>query len=172
VRHSCPLNQFKHRRVVQKDPSVVAERLGFHRDTALTLGRAVAGLNAYAKGVSLGLFKPSSKALDEHLKKAKTGATPKVGLLNRAIPVVRTPDGLRALSKDRPISSASVERYLQSKFGENLGSVRRAMEELAHSLPRRELAVRAYYLYEQPEHLIVFFYQACCFRHARFIHSK
>ena len=36
--------------------AVVAERLGFRRDEALTLGRAVAGLNAYSKGVSLGLW--------------------------------------------------------------------------------------------------------------------
>jgi hypothetical protein len=73
--------------------AVVAERLGFDRDTALTLGRALAGLNAYAKGVSLGLFEPVSKALDEHIKKAKAGATLKVDLLHRAVPVVRTPDG-------------------------------------------------------------------------------
>ncbi|MFL5332215.1 MAG: hypothetical protein ACJ8H8_03335 [Geminicoccaceae bacterium] len=33
----------------------VAERLGFDRATALTLGQAVAGLSAYAKGVSLGI---------------------------------------------------------------------------------------------------------------------
>lgn len=37
--------------------AVVAVRLGFDRDEALTLGRVVAGLNAYAKGKSLGLFK-------------------------------------------------------------------------------------------------------------------
>jgi len=36
--------------------AVVAEVLGFDHDEALTLGRAVAGLNAYSKGVSLGLF--------------------------------------------------------------------------------------------------------------------
>jgi hypothetical protein len=36
--------------------AVVAERLGFAWDEALTLGRAVAGLNAYSKGVRLGLF--------------------------------------------------------------------------------------------------------------------
>jgi hypothetical protein len=35
--------------------AVVAERLGFRRDESLTFGRAVAGLNAYSKGVSLGL---------------------------------------------------------------------------------------------------------------------
>ena len=34
--------------------AVVAERLGFDREEALTLGRAVAGLNAYSKGVRLG----------------------------------------------------------------------------------------------------------------------
>jgi len=38
----------------------------------------VAGLNAYAKGVSLGLLEPSSKAVDEPLMKAKDGDTPKV----------------------------------------------------------------------------------------------
>jgi hypothetical protein len=129
--------------------AVVAERLGFRYDTALTLGRAVTGLNAYAKGLSLGLFEPSSKALDEQLKKAKAGATLKVSLLNRAVPVVRTPGGIRALSKDRPISAAGVERYSQGKFGENLGSVRRAMEKLVHSLPQREIAACAYHLYEQ-----------------------
>jgi len=129
--------------------AVVAERLGFDRDTAMTLGRAVAGLNAYAKGVSLGLFEPSSKAVDEHLKQAKAGATLKVDLLHRAVPVIRTPDGLRALSKDRPISPASVERYLQGKFGENLRPVRRAMEQLARSSPPREIAARAYHLYEE-----------------------
>jgi hypothetical protein len=33
--------------------AVVAERLGFGRDEALTLGRAVAELNVYSKGRSL-----------------------------------------------------------------------------------------------------------------------
>jgi len=36
---------------------VVAEVLGFEHDETLTLGRAVAGLNAYSKGVSLGLWR-------------------------------------------------------------------------------------------------------------------
>ena len=129
--------------------AVVAERLGFDRSTALTLGRAVAGLNAYAKGVSLGLFEPSSQTVDEHLKKAKSGATLKVDLLHRAVPVARTADGLRAVTKDRPISPDSVERYLHGKFGESLAPARRAMEKLAHSLPRKEIAARAYRLYEQ-----------------------
>jgi hypothetical protein len=45
--------------------AVVAERLGFDRDEALTLGRAVAGLNAQAKGRSLGIFHPVPKTVKE-----------------------------------------------------------------------------------------------------------
>ncbi|HYA73356.1 MAG TPA: hypothetical protein VEF36_09360 [Roseiarcus sp.] len=129
--------------------AVVAERLGFDPDAALTLGRAVAGLNAYAKGVSLGLFEPSSKSISEHLQKARTGTTLHVDLLRRAVPIVRTAAGLRAVSNGRPISSDSVERYLESKFGENLDAVKRAMVHLAHSAPSDEIAARAYSLYEE-----------------------
>jgi hypothetical protein len=45
--------------------AVVAERLGFDRDTALTLGQAVAGLSAYAKGVSLGIVEPRPELVRE-----------------------------------------------------------------------------------------------------------
>jgi hypothetical protein len=38
--------------------AVVAEVLGFEHYEALTLGRALTGLNVYSKGVSLGLFRP------------------------------------------------------------------------------------------------------------------
>jgi hypothetical protein len=115
----------------------------------LTLGRAVAGLNAYSKGVSLGLFHPSEKSIDEHRKKLKTGETLAVELLHRAVPVIHTPDGLRALSKDRPISPASVDRYLATKFGEALDETRDAMTHLAWSMKPSELAARAYRLYEE-----------------------
>jgi len=39
--------------------AVVAEVLGFENDEAPTLGREVASLNAYSKGVSPGLFQPT-----------------------------------------------------------------------------------------------------------------
>lgn len=41
--------------------AVVAERLGYDRDGAVTLGQAVAGLNAAAKARSLGIAKPREK---------------------------------------------------------------------------------------------------------------
>ena len=52
--------------------AVVAEVLGFEHDEALTLGRAVAGLNAYSKGVSLGLFQPAPREVKELAEKAYT----------------------------------------------------------------------------------------------------
>ena len=130
--------------------AIVAERLGFTHDEALTLGRAVAGLNAYSKGRALGIFKPMPK--DVHARreaKAKAKQVLQVELLHRAVPVVQTPEGLRALSKEQPIAPASVERYLSSKFGDALGPVSAAMAELADSRDPEELASAAYGLYEQ-----------------------
>jgi len=129
--------------------AVVAERLGFAWDEALTLGRAVAGLNAYSKGVRLGLFQPTPEAERERRAKARHGEALHVDLLHRAVPAMQTPEGLRALSKERPISPDSVERYLHGKFGESFDRVRRVMTELARSLPPGVLADRAYALYER-----------------------
>src|ERR1700675_464415 len=92
--------------------AVVAERLGFDHAEALTLGRAVAGLNAHAKGVKLGIYEPAPATVKKQRKELERGARLAVNLLNRAVPVGQTPDGLRALAKDKPIDPASVERYL------------------------------------------------------------
>ena len=127
--------------------AVVAERLGFRRDESLTLGRAVAGLNAYSKGVSLGLFRTSPKSLKERRKRLTRGRRLKVDVLRRAVPVVRTPDGLRALSGGRPISPISVQQYLRGKFGDSLTPARAAMRHLARSMPPKTLAANGYALY-------------------------
>jgi hypothetical protein len=128
--------------------AVVAERLGFDRDEALTMGRVVAGLNAYAKGRSLGLFKPAPEEVRRERKRLAAGHQMHVELLHRAVPVVQTPEGLRALSKDKPIAPDSVQRYLVSKFSDALPAVEGAMLALANSMPPDELSRRAYGLYE------------------------
>ena len=129
--------------------AVVAERLGFDWDEALTLGRAVAGLNAYSKGVSLGLYKPTPEAERERRPRRTRGEVLQVDLLHRAVPAVQTPEGLRAVSKDKPISPSSVQRYLQGKFGGRLDEAKKAMERLARSWPGEELSSQAYALYEK-----------------------
>lgn len=129
--------------------AVVAERMGFARDEALTLGRAVAGLNAYSKGKSLGLFKPTPKEVKEQRRKLREKESITVDLLHRAVAARRTPDGLRALSKNKPIDPDSVQRYLEKKFAGALDDARKAMMHLAKSRKPDELAEEAYALYEE-----------------------
>jgi hypothetical protein len=129
--------------------AVVAEMLGFDYDEALTLGRAVAGLNAYSKGVALGLFEPTPKAVREQRQKLQRDEVVTVDLLHRAVPARHTDEGLRALSNERPISPESVKRYLESKFGDALDEVYDAMKGLAKSLTPSELPQKAYGLYEK-----------------------
>ena len=127
--------------------AVVAERAGYDHDEALSLGKALAGLNAQAKGRSLGIFKPAEKP--EAARKVRPGEEFRVALLGRPVPAKRTESGVRALNKDRVVDPAGVERYLESKFGEKLDSVVKAMTALAKSLKPDELADRAYALYER-----------------------
>lgn len=129
--------------------AVVAERLGFDVDEALTIGQAVAGLNAYAKGLRLGIYTPEPGSLKEQRRKLEPKNVLHVDVLHRAVPVVQTAHGLRAVSRDKQVSPVSVRRYLASKFGEALPEVKAAMEELAGSLSHEDLVHRAYDLYEQ-----------------------
>ena len=129
--------------------TIVAEHLGFDRDTALTLAKVVTGLNAQAKGQRLGIFEPKTKEHVETLKKRAVGETFTVQLMGRAIPAAMTDEGLRATQENKPVSPSSVESYLKSKFGEHLADAQAAMEELARAFSSEELADRAYLLYEK-----------------------
>jgi hypothetical protein len=131
--------------------AVVAERLGFDRDEALTLGKSVAGLTAQSKGQRLGIFTPSPEAVRrQRAEKARAAGVFHVALLGRAVPVLHTDEGLRAAGKDqRPVSPDSVEKYLASKFGPALPMVRLAMEKLAKSREPEALAEEGFRLYEE-----------------------
>jgi len=126
--------------------AVVAERLGYDREAALTLGRAVAGLNAQSKGASLGIYHARTTDTDEGEPVREEERVP---LLGREVPVTHTPAGLRAASKGAPVDPASVTRYLESKFKGDLPAVREALEALAASRAPERLAEEAYGLYEQ-----------------------
>lgn len=128
--------------------AVVAERLGFDPDEALTLGKAVAGLNAQAKGRRLGIFKPHEEKAQKAREKV-AGETFLVEVCGRTVPAVNSEDGIRATIKGKPISPASVERYLEGKFGDDLHRVKKAMQKLARRYKLKELADAAYLLNEQ-----------------------
>ena len=128
---------------------VVAERMGYDRDTALTLGKAVAGLNAQTKGRMLGIY--ATPKAPEHggpPKKRGLGEDFWIELCSRPVPVKNTEDGVRAVVKDKPISPESVSKYLQGKFADSFEAVSAAMRELAESFEPEDLGQRAYSLYE------------------------
>jgi hypothetical protein len=129
--------------------AVVAQRLGFDADAALTLGKALAGLNAQAKGRSLGIFKPPELTAGQLPKKHGLGEEFWIDLCGRAIPAKNTRDGLRAVVKDKPIDPASVRAYLEKSFGPDLAVVQRTMEQLAGAREPQRLADEAFGLYER-----------------------
>ena len=97
---------------------VVATRLGFDWEEALTLGRAEAGLNAYSKGKALGLLFESmleqSNEKRQRLHREKRAFS--IDLLNRKVPAVHTEAGIRALQKDQPTVSGFGHELSHSCF--------------------------------------------------------
>jgi hypothetical protein len=130
--------------------AIVAEALGYEPETALTLGKAVAGLNAQSKGRMLGIYgPPKGPERGRPPKKVGLGEDFWIKLCERGVPVKNTDEGIRAVVKDQPIDPAKVRTYLEGKFGDDLGDVTAAMRELAESLDSDDLSQTAYALYEK-----------------------
>ena len=128
--------------------AVVAERLGFDRDEALSLGKAVAGLTAQSKGRRLGIFRPKPAGIKE-ARKQKRGEEFWIELCGRPVPAINTGDGVRAVKGAEPVEPDGVQRYLEGKFGDALSPVREAMSMLAGAIPPDQLEREAFGLYEQ-----------------------
>lgn len=126
--------------------AMVAERLGFDRDEALTLGRAVAGLSAQAKGRRLGIFEPSPDSLEQKRKEHGPDEV-MIDFMQRHVPAIVTPEGIRAVTHGKAMSPQSVEKYIAGKFGSHLADARAAMTAMARSIPVSEINQRAFGLY-------------------------
>ena len=130
--------------------TVVAERLGYDEETALTLGKAVAGLNAQSKGKKLGIYEEKTEEeKKEDKKKEKKADVEVIEVLGRGVPVVKTPRGLRAAIKGEAIHAGSVQGYLEQKFKDDLEDARKAMKKLAKAYTPKQLESKAYTLYEK-----------------------
>ena len=112
--------------------SAVAERLGFDEDASLTLGRAVAALNAQSKGRRLGIFKRKDEEAEKPRPEAPAGET-RVEVCGRTVPVRETARGLRAVLGGKVMRPETVRKYLERAFGADLDGVRSALQKLAGS---------------------------------------
>jgi hypothetical protein len=129
---------------------IVAERLGYDHAFALTLGKAVAVLNAQSKGQRLGIFeKPKQKPLKVRRKAQKPKEKSIVMFMGRAITTVESTLGRRVVVKNEVIDPKSVEKYLSQKFGGDLNDVQDAMRVAAKAYKPDKLAVVAFALYEK-----------------------
>lgn len=131
---------------------MVAERVGYsHDDTALTLGRFVAGSSARAKARRIGIIDEKQAAEERQAHAVDLKPDHQIAkLLGRDIPVVPADDGsLRAEDNGKPGSARSVQAYIAKAFGERLADVREAMQTLAMSMPPDELNRVGFRLYER-----------------------
>lgn len=128
--------------------TVVARRAGYAEEEALTLGKAITGLTAQSKGRRLGLYKPRPDAerAQVEAEREELGAET-VEFMDRTVPCLRTADGLRALAGTSPIIPASVRKYLQSKFKEDLPDVEAKLTALAATFEPDELETQAMDVY-------------------------
>lgn len=129
--------------------AIVAERLGYPRDTALTIGHALSALNAQSKGKRLGIFHAAAGSA-EGVTAVPGEPAPEqqaIEFMGRQLTLVATTGGDRAAIKGEIGDPRTVQRYLDGKLGDDLPRVRAAMEALAESLPPEALASRAFALY-------------------------
>jgi hypothetical protein len=130
--------------------TVVAERLGHPPDTALTLGRSVAGSAARVKARNIGREERKADRDADMARLREERVTAPVLLLGKTIRLLPNDDGeLRAADGDQPADPAGVERYLAKAFGDHLADVRTAMEALASRYDPVELNRIGFQLYEQ-----------------------
>ena len=130
---------------------IVAERLGYPSDTALTLGRAVCSASARTKARRLGIADEAREPAER--RAAAAGLKPRVltiRLLGREVPVIAAADGsLRADDNGKLPSAKSVQTYITRAFGDRLPEVRSTIEAVAASLAPEELNRVGFRLYEK-----------------------
>jgi hypothetical protein len=85
--------------------AVVTQRLGFAEDEAVTLGKALAELNAQVKGRRLGIFKPH-KEKAKKVRQKERGERFWIEVCGRAVPAMNTEEGIRAV-RGRPCRRTS-----------------------------------------------------------------
>ncbi|KXN89656.1 hypothetical protein AN958_05523 [Leucoagaricus sp. SymC.cos] len=123
---------------------VVAERLGFKRDEALSIASVYTEMNAISKGVSLGIFKESR---EKGMGVSSKGTQPYVVIMGRN-PLYQTQEGQwRALSDGSPIFPGTAFDYISRSFKQTAPFILGALQLLARSYPPKTLNMQGWSLY-------------------------
>ncbi|KIM46110.1 hypothetical protein M413DRAFT_426129 [Hebeloma cylindrosporum] len=125
---------------------LVAERMHFSREEALSIASAYTEMNAVTKGVSLGIYHKDTERGSEAVA---NGSQPYVELIGRR-PLYRTQEGQwRALSNGRPVPPAVAFSYICRAFRQTTPHIIGALKLLADSYTAQELNSKAWSLYAE-----------------------
>lgn len=135
--------------------TVVAERLGYSSEEALTYGRWISSVLEQSKGEAMGVLQKrrdkTSEPKTKRRKKENTDNRHVEVFVNIDIPVKKKNGMLLAVEKGQgePIDHKRVQEYLIACLGEkDLETAKDAMKKLAETVPREELKDKAYEIYE------------------------
>ncbi|KAF8529189.1 hypothetical protein BU17DRAFT_73363 [Hysterangium stoloniferum] len=125
---------------------VVAERMGFKREEALSIASVYTELNATSKGVKLGIFEEGK---GKGMEAAQEGSQPYVDFMGRRPVLYTQTSQWRALLKGELVTPSSAYRYITSAFRQTTGHIVGAMRLLAATYSHQELNRLAFSLYAE-----------------------
>jgi len=126
---------------------VVAERMGFKRQEALSIASVYTELNGTSKGVKLGIYEEEK---GKGMEATQEGSQPYVDFIGRRIPVLYTQTSQwRALLKGELVTPSSAYKYITGAFRQTTGHIVGAMRLLAATYPHQELNRLAFSLYAE-----------------------
>ncbi|KAK0230875.1 hypothetical protein IW262DRAFT_1262902 [Armillaria fumosa] len=125
---------------------IVAERLGFQREEALSIASVYTEMNALSKGVSLGIYKEGKqKGLDA----IRGGSQPYVELMGRSPLYQSQSNQWRALLNSKPAQPSSPFSYISRSFRQTTPHIIGALRLLAGSFTPKELNNKGWALYTE-----------------------
>ncbi|KAF8138409.1 hypothetical protein EV363DRAFT_1252028 [Boletus edulis] len=126
--------------------TIVAERLGFEREEALSIGSVYTEMNAVAKGVSLGIV---DRSRQKEMDPISGGQQPYVDLMGKR-PLYKTQSSKwRALVSGSPAIPSTAFSYISRAFRQTTPYIVGALRLLAASYPPQELNKVGFSLYAE-----------------------
>ncbi|KAJ7228585.1 hypothetical protein GGX14DRAFT_547571 [Mycena pura] len=126
--------------------TLVAERLGFQREEALSIASVYTEMNAISKGVSMGVYKQGSEI---GMEASPGGSQPYVDLMGRR-PLFRTQSSQwRALSGGVAVQPSTAFSYISRALRQTTPHVIGAMRLLVTSYSPEEINTKAWGLYAE-----------------------
>ncbi|KAK2466268.1 hypothetical protein APHAL10511_001910 [Amanita phalloides] len=127
--------------------TVVAERLGFQREEALSIAAAYTEMNAISKGVSIGIYE---KGKEQDLDADRNGSQPYVDIMGRRVPLFKMQsEQWHAILNATPASPTEAFSYISRSFNQTMPHVIGAMRLLAESYTPEDLNNKAWDFYTQ-----------------------